>query len=134
MPDIFALDTNVLVYLHDSSNVHKREIAKQLLSNSPKISSHVVSEYVNTCRRLLTLDKTSLLLQTAALLSNCQIIAVQPATLAYAAQLTEKYKLQIFDAIIVANCIEGNCNVLYSEGMHHQLLVDKRIKIINPFI
>jgi predicted nucleic acid-binding protein len=131
---LVALDTNVLIYLHDNSSPAKREIAKNLLSENPHIPSQVVSEYINTCRRLLNLSKEDLLIQTSGLLHGCSIIPVSSGTLLFAATLITKYKFQLFDAIIVAAALEGNCSILYSEDMQHNLTVEKTLTIINPFI
>jgi len=131
---IISLDTNVLIYLHDSSNNLKREIAKSLLAENPNISSQVISEYLNTTRRLLNLSKTDLLIQTSRLFLGCTIIPVSPGTLLSAAKLTEKYQFQLFDAIIVASSLESSCDTLYSEDMHHGLVVNKTLTIINPFL
>ena len=130
----FALDTNVLVYLHDLSTPSKRAIANELLADNPKIPSQVISEYLNTCRRILHLTKDQLLKQTSELMADCEIISVDTDTMAYASELVVKYQFQLFDAIIVAASIEGKCDVLYSEDMQHKLVVDKRITIINPFL
>jgi predicted nucleic acid-binding protein len=129
-----ALDTNVLIYLHDNSSQAKREIAKDLLSDNPFIPSQVVSEYLNTTRRLLPISKDELLEQASNLLSGCTIIPVLPGTLLFASTLVKKYKFQLFDAIIVAASIEGNCAILYSEDMQHGLIVEKKLTIINPFL
>ena len=131
--NIIALDTNVLIYLHDSSST-KRAIANDLLATNPRISSQVISEYLNTTRRLLNLSKEELLIQTSALFSGCTIIPVLPHTLLFASELVKQYKFQLFDAVIVASAIEGHCDILYSEDMHHSLVVDKSLTIINPFI
>ena len=69
-----ALDSNVLIYLHDNSDPQKRGISKGLLADNPVISSQVVSEYLNTTRRLLDLSKEELLENTAVLFSGCHII------------------------------------------------------------
>ncbi len=55
MNETIALDTNVLIYLHDGSGSNKRIIAQGLLADNPYIPSQVVSEYLNTTRRLLNL-------------------------------------------------------------------------------
>lgn len=134
MTDAFALDTNVLIYLHDKSAPEKRAIAGGLLADKPKIPSQVISEYLNTCRRLLKLEKVALLEQTAELFEWCSIIPIFPTTIRYAAKLSKRYLLQLFDALIVAASIEGNCSILYSEDMQHKLVVDKSITIVNPFL
>jgi len=128
-----ALDTNVLIYLHDNSNSAKRAIAKNLLADSPAVSSQVISEYLNTTRRLLNLSEEDLLVQTSQLFSTCTIIPVLPNTLFFAANLAKKYNFQLFDAVIVAASIEGRSSILYSEDMQHGLVVDKTLTIINPF-
>jgi predicted nucleic acid-binding protein len=129
-----ALDTNVLIYLHDNSSSNKRAIAKDLLADNPFIPSQVISEYLNTTRRLLQLSKDVLLVQTSNLLAGCTIIPVLPNTLLFAAALVKKYNFQLFDAVIVAASKESNCAVLYSEDMQHGLIVEKSLTIINPFL
>ena len=47
--------------------------------------------------------------------------------------LVKRYDFQMFDALIVASALEANCTVLYSEDMHHDLLVEKQLRILNPF-
>jgi predicted nucleic acid-binding protein len=129
-----ALDTNVLVYLHDNSDPNKRSIAKDLLSENPFISSQVISEYLNVTRRLLPLPKEDLLTQASNLFADCTIIPVLPVTLIFAAKLVAKYNFQLFDSIIVAAALENNCAILYSEDMHHGLVIEKQLTIINPFL
>ena len=134
MANKVALDTNVLIYLHDNSDSHKRTIAQNLLADEPAISTQVISEYLNTTRRLLNLSKEDLLTQTAKLFAGCTIMPVLPHTMLFAAELVKKYKFQLFDAIIVAVAIEERCDILYSEDMQHKLVVNKSLTIVNPFL
>jgi predicted nucleic acid-binding protein len=95
-----ALDTNVLIYLHDNSSPSKRDIAKILLAGNPNIASQVISEYLNTTRRLLDLSKEELLIQAAGLFSDCTIVPVSINTILSASTLIKKYKFQLFDAML----------------------------------
>lgn len=128
-----ALDTNVLLYLHDSSSPAKRAIAKDLLSDNPFIPAQVVSEYLNVTRRLLQLSKTDLLLQASKLFADCTIIPVLPDTLALAAELV---KNTIFKSLMQLSLLHQKraIAVLYSEDMQHGLVVEKSLTIINPFL
>jgi predicted nucleic acid-binding protein len=132
--DILAIDTNILIYLHDVIFMDKRTIAEELLTKRPKISNQVLSEYLNVTRRLLKMSKDDLLSHTADLFINCEILPLTQSTLLLAATLTKKYNFQLFDAVIVASALENGCNILYSEDMHHGLLVNNKLKIINPFL
>lgn len=129
----FAVDTNVLIYLHDKSNPDKRTIAKNILADNPKISTQVISEYLNTTKRLLTISKEDLLFQTAELFQDCDIIRVLPSTLYMASSLVKKYAFQLFDAVIVAAALEGDCKILYSEDMQHNMVVEQSLTVVNPF-
>ena len=128
-----AVDTNVLIYLYDRSDIRKRKIAEDILAEAPKISSQVVSEYINVTRKLLNLPKPAILRQCAALLEHCELIIVNPNTLIAAANLIDKHGFQIFDAIIVAAALEANCSVLYSEDMQHGFTINN-MTIVNPFL
>lgn len=129
-----ALDTNILIYLHDNSATAKRTKAISLAALNPYIPSQVISEYLNVCRKLLKLTKEDLLIQTAKLFGPCRILPTLPKTLEYAGELIPKYQFQLFDSIIVAAAIQGSCSILYSEDMQHGLVVDTTLKILNPFL
>ncbi|GHT78585.1 hypothetical protein AGMMS50262_21380 [Bacteroidia bacterium] len=64
----------------------------------------------------------------------CYIQPVLFSTMQLAEKLIVKYDFQLFDSIIVASALEAGCDILYSEDMHHGLLVDKQVEIINPFL
>jgi predicted nucleic acid-binding protein len=75
-----------------------------------------------------------LLIQASYLLAGCTIIPVLPNTLLIAAALVKKYNFQLFDSAIVAAALENDCAIFYSEDMHHGLIVEKSLTIINPFL
>lgn len=133
MINSIAVDTNVLVYLHDSSDARKRNIAENILAENPKIPSQVISEYLNVTKRILSLSKTELVSQCAELLKDCEIINVSCETLINSVTLIQKYDFQIFDSIIVAASLEAGCTILYSEDMQHNMVINNLI-ILNPFV
>jgi predicted nucleic acid-binding protein len=130
----YALDTNILIYLYDDISSYKREIAEGLLENSPMISSLVTSEYLNVSKRLLKLPKLEVFEKCNRVFEFCEIKPVSQSTLNIAEELIKQYDFQIFDAIIVATSLQENCTILYSEDMHHNLIVENKLKIINPFL
>ncbi|GAB3936640.1 hypothetical protein GCM10028827_40020 [Mucilaginibacter myungsuensis] len=67
-------------------------------------------------------------------LPYCQLANSELKAYRLAESLIRKYQFQMFDAIIVAFALEAGCTTLYSEDMQHGLLVEKQLKIINPFI
>ena len=47
--------------------------------------------------------------------------------------LAERHGFAIFDSMIVAAALRSGCDTLYSEDMHHGLLVEDGLRIMNPF-
>ena len=134
MKNKIALDTNILVYLYDEENENKRKISELLVVEKPIISSQVISEFLNVTKRLLKLPKLEILQKANILFSKCEIISVNQETLDKALYLIQRYDFQLFDSLIVASALQSNCMVLYSEDLHHNLLVENRLRVINPFI
>ena len=63
----------------------------------------------------------------------CPTIA--PVTLdTHAAGLlrAERYGLSGLDGLVVAAALEARCATLWSKDMHHGLVIDERLKILNP--
>ena len=133
MNNSVAVDTNVLIYLHDKSDDRKRRIAENILADNPKIPAQVISEYLNVTRRLLDLSKTEIVKQCADLLKDCDIIPTSHQTLMDAANIINKHNFQIFDSIIIASALHANCSVLYSEDMQHGFVI-RNMTVLNPFI
>jgi len=130
----FAIDTNILIYNHLQKDEYKRNVARELLAQFPVVSSQVVSEYLNVMKRLLKISKTEILELCYQWMNFCQLKNVDRNSVKLAQQLVEKYDFQIFDAIIVSAALEANCKILYSEDMQHGMMIEKQLKIVNPFI
>ena len=43
-----------------------------------------------------------------------------------------KYNGSFWDSLIVASALDNKCTVLYSEDMQHGLLIDNKLKVVNP--
>jgi predicted nucleic acid-binding protein len=48
--------------------------------------------------------------------------------------IDKKYQFQLFNSVIVASAIKGDCDILYSEDMQHKLLVNNTLPVINPLV
>ena len=130
----FALDTNILIYSHDKSSIGKQNISRDLIIHSPVVCTQVVSEYISVLKHIMKISKTAVLHACMSNLKHCQIQTVDFATLQTAERLIHRYDFQLFDAIIVASALDIGCQILYSEDMQHQMIIDKRLSIINPFL
>ena len=135
MNDPFALDSNILIYLHEKDSASsKRIIAQHLVTENPIISPQVVSEYLNVCRKRLLMDKFASLDALMKWLPYTCLTDFSHDVYTQAQKLIKRYQFQLFDGVVVAYALKSNCKVLYSEDMQHNLLVEKCLRIVNPFI
>lgn len=124
-------DTNVVLYLLDDGP--KADRAEAILRQGPRISVQVLNEALVNCRRKAGLGRE----ETGAFLAGIQALCpVEDLTLQthqVGRALAERYGVSVYDAMIVAAALIAGCTVLLSEDMQDGLLVEDRLRIVNPF-
>lgn len=134
MNDNFFIDTNIALYLIDLNETDKRLIAMDLMRDVPFISSQVVFECINVCLRKHKMDRESARM-FVKWLTYASLIQPENTSVANTALfIMDRYLLQPFDAKIVASALEAGCSILYSEDMQNGLVIENRLRIVNPFI
>jgi predicted nucleic acid-binding protein len=140
MSDRFFLDTSIIVYSFDQSSARKAEVADRLvrqglLTRKGAISYQVVQEFFNVARRRspgpMRLEEAEHFLSTV--LGPLCIVHSSPALFHRALQLVERFRLQWYDALIVAGALEAKCGILYSEDFQNGQRFDD-LEIRNPFL
>jgi len=134
MNDKVFIDTNILIYFATDTGV-KRDIINQKLADCEFnfISIQVLNEFSNTCFRkgLLQPDEIEFSVMEYADMFNVAILNVE--TIINALKIKQKYQYSYYDSLIIATAIQNDCNILFSEDMHNQHLIENKLKIINPF-
>ena len=126
------LDSNVLVYAFTTDR--RAAKARQLLQDRPVISVQSLNEFSNVARRKLGKDWKWLTESLTELRVFCaSILPVTVETHDSALQVAERYNYSMFDALIVASALEAGSDTLWSEDMHHGMMIDGRLRIANPF-
>lgn len=126
-------DSNVVLY-SASADAAKANRSDELLAGGGWISVQVLNETVHVARRKMKLEwaRVHNLIDTISAL--VRITSVDLDMQHNAMAVAERYKLSIWDATIVASAIATGCRVLYSEDMHHGLVIDGQLRIENPFL
>jgi predicted nucleic acid-binding protein len=125
-------DTNVLLYLA-SPDREKAQRAEEILSAGGTISVQVLNEMANVCRRKMQLswNDTRTFLGTFR-----ELLVVAPVTIdthVDALTLAERYRLAVYDALIVAAALRAECRRLWSEDMQNGMRIGRSLRIVNPF-
>ena len=131
MPADF-IDSNVILYLA-GSDASKAGKAETLLRNGAVISVQVLNEVANVLHRKFGFahDEIAEFLEMVKLL-----VEVRPLDLAThetGMSIAARFRLSIYDAMIVAAAMRAGCAKLYSEDMQDGFSVDGKLTIVNPF-
>ena len=97
------------------------------------ISNQVINELANIFLKKFKLPIEQVEDSFLELDSLLNIVSFDMSTQIRALRLKQRYNLQYFDSLIISTALENKCNILYSEDMQHELIIDNRLKIINPF-
>lgn len=130
MPGNF-FDTNALVYLASGDSA-KADQAEAVVARGGIISVQVLNELANVARRKMRMSWN----ETHALLSSLRgLLAVHTLTLEtheIGLELSERYGLSSFDAMIAASALQTGCDTLWSGDMQHGMKLQS-LRVVNPF-
>jgi predicted nucleic acid-binding protein len=135
MPDNILnpfLDANTLLYLasHDET---KAGVAEQLLRDGGTISVQVLNEIANVARRKMGMSWAETRGFLAPIRELLTVVPVSEQIYENGLRLAERYLFSFYDGMIVAAALDAGCDIVLSEDMKHDLVVEERLKIVNPF-
>lgn len=131
-----AIDTNILLYVHDPRDPAKQSTAASLVESlvDGVLVWQVACEYLAASRKLEPLGYRP----ARAWLDIQELrgvwVTVLPSwnALERAQQLLARYSLSFWDALLLGVCLEAGVTRLYSEDFDAYSRVDK-LEVINPF-
>lgn len=131
MPGSF-FDTNVLVYIA-SGDPQKADRCESIVGHGGAISVQVLNELTNVARRKMRMSWAD----THSFLSMLRgLLTVHPMTVEMhetGLALAERYNLSTWDAMIASAALHADCDTLWSEDLQHDMTLDGRLRVVNPF-
>jgi predicted nucleic acid-binding protein len=132
-----AVDTNVLIYVHDARDPIKQAIARDLIDHlaDAVLIWQVACEYIAATRKLAPQGYTSEIARHdvddfrkfwKSSLPSWEMID-------RTARLEQRYSLSWWDRLLVAACLEAGVKTLYTEDFGAYGDIDG-LKIVNPFV
>jgi predicted nucleic acid-binding protein len=125
-------DSNVLLYLV-SADSEKADRVEALLTQPSVISVQVLNEFTNVASRkfAMPLAEVREALETIRRICRTESLTVEDHDRAM--QVMERYKFSFYDSVIVASALRADCQILYSEDLQDGQVIERRIKVVNPF-
>jgi predicted nucleic acid-binding protein len=138
MTELSFVDTNVLVYAHDSILTSKRAAAAELLTRlwverAGRASMQVLSEfYATVTRKLRPAMDTEKAWDSVQALLAWDPQPIDRELLIAARAIEQRYRTSWWDATIVAAAQAQRCKVLLSEDFQDGMLFGQ-LRVRNPF-
>ena len=133
MHDKVFIDTNIILYAISTQDADKRSIATPIILGDATISAQVINEVSVNLIKKLKFNENMIQKFVDSSYHRYNVVELTRNVFIRASELREKYNFSYYDSIIVSAAIIANCNILYSEDMQHELIVENRLQIINPF-
>lgn len=132
------LDTNILIYAHDTTAGEKHELARDLtaklwLEDGACSSVQVLQElYVNLVRKVkdMTTETARDLVESY---THWRLHQPTGKDVIAAIDLHQKQQISFWDAMIVQSSAKLGCHILYSEDLNAGQVI-AGVTVVNPFV
>jgi len=125
-------DSNVPLYLAIGDEL-KSDLVEALMSDGGVVSVQVLNEVANVALRKygFTIPEVRRFVDRMRYVVTVVPITIETHDLAL--WVRERHRFAFYDCCIVAAALLADCDTLWSEDMHHGLVIDGRLTIRNPF-
>ncbi len=131
-----AVDTNILVYVHDDRDSRKQRVAAALVDSLEDgvLLWQVACEYLNVMRRLRAADARMPegWAEIRRIRQRWTFFAPEAPMIDTAEELLARYSLSFWDSLIVAACLNAGVERLYTEDFDAYPRIDG-LEVVNPF-
>lgn len=132
---IVFVESNVWIYaLMGQQDPQKYAVAKPF-TELPNlfVSVQVINEVCVNLIRKAQFDEIEIKKVIESFYTDCDVVSLDINVFFKASDLRQQYNFSYYDSLIVAAALTANATTLYSEDMHDGLVVEKKLKITNPF-
>ncbi len=123
-------DTNVLAYEFEQKDLTKRSVPKELLgkwrpSGNMIISVQVLQElYVVLTRKMGVAEEDAE--KVIKIYAKLPVIITDTELVLYGIEISRRYKISFWDALIVAAAVRSGCYIIFTEDMAHGIKSRRR--------
>ena len=137
MADKYFVDTNILIYAHDTSTGIKHERARLLVedlwtSGQGVLSTQVLQELcVNLRRKVARPMATDEIRRLIHDYMSWEVVVNAPGDVIQALEIEVRYKISFWDALILQAAERAGAAILYSEDLTGKQRYDT-VRVVNP--
>jgi predicted nucleic acid-binding protein len=135
-PERCFVDTNIWLYAFiEGDDPQKTSRAKALLEAGRTIivSPQVINEVCINLLKKAQFSEQHIQQLIASFYAKYVVVELRKEILRTASVLREQYAFSFWDSLIVSSALQADAVILYSEDMQDGLVVENRVRIIDPF-
>jgi len=125
-------DTSVLLYLLSDDTVRANRI-ETLLGARGVISVQVLNEFAVVALRKLKMPLNEVREILDTIRAVCAVEPITVETHDRGLAVFERHSFSFYDSILVATALISGAKTLYSENLQHGQIIDRRLRVTNPF-
>ena len=129
------LNANIWSYAFVATqDERKSDIAKGIIEgNEVIVSTQVINEVAVNLIRQAQFEESNIQRLISSFYLRYQVVEIGREVLLIASDLRFRYRFSFWDSLIVAAALVAGTKTVYSEDMDNGLLVNDRLRILNPF-
>ena len=132
------VDSNILIYAYVTSNKSKHIKAREMLykeifNDEMLLSTQILSEFTSVLFKY-KMPIIEIEYYFYEIINSIIVVNLSTITLSVAYDIKKRYKFSWWDSIIVATALENDCNILLTEDLQHNQVIEGRLQVINPFL
>jgi predicted nucleic acid-binding protein len=130
------IDTNVLAYVFDDSELERQGRAQQLLMDETReifVSTQVLQElFVALTKGREPITTREIAERAVREAAGYSVVQVDVPLVLSAIETAQKHQLSFWDALIIRAAAQADCSVLLSEDLNHDQVIEG-VRVQNPF-
>ena len=125
-------DTSVLLYLL-SGDTAKADRVEKLLYSPGVVSVQVLNEFAVVALRKAKMPMAEIWEILDTIRAVCSVEPLTIETHDRGLAVCERYRLSLYDSVLVAAALIAGATILYSEDLQHGQVIDNQLRVANPF-
>jgi predicted nucleic acid-binding protein len=126
-------DTSVILYLL-SGDAGKADRVEELLLQRGHVNAQVLNELAAVSLRKHSLSLSEVREFLLGIREFCRTHPLTTEVHERGLDVVERYAFSLYDSMIIAAALESGCRCLYSEDLQHGQVIEKQLRVINPFV
>lgn len=136
MKDNLFIDSNIWLYSFIGDTAGKHQLAAKLIQENKQklvISLQVINEVCVNLIKKANFKEEKIEELINSFYENYRLVELDKDVLTNASKLRSTLSLSFWDSLIVSAALKGECNILYTEDLQHNQVIENKLNIVNPF-